>query len=743
MEVRDLIAKGDFDGALGAAQNLFPDIPQMGLTQLCLYGEVAFRQQKDDAAESHFLAALKEAPGWAAAHYGLSLVKLARGELDEALRHAQFAANQENEPRFAAQLGLCQLEARNHGAAADALARATRLDSSDWSSWNNLGIARRAKGDFSGAREAFSRALEIQPQFSRAQENLAQLDEEREAVRAAGLIEPASRLKQDDSQTVNANAALGAIKRLIALGQSAEALEAAEAYCMNSPDDGEAAVLLAELHTDRGDAGSALDVMRMFLSRHSDDFTVRAAYAVALVRERMYKPAHALLTKLLAERPDDETLLSAMANVHSDRGNMSEAGELFEKIFSLNPSLNNKGRLAASCAARCEYERVLKLTDEILAEDPRAADALIAVRVDAYTNLGLHDKALPMLDAAINMNPRDASRRFLRSSIHLLNERFDQGWDDYAMRQLSSVRHLRTVALPQWKGEPLEGKRIVVLCEQGLGDQVMFASCLTDVLAHKPARVVVECMKRVAPTLARSFPSCEVIASKQDAAMEWLRDIGELDYYASIGDLPQQFRRNLNDFPVHSGYLKADEERTAHWRRQLTVLGSRPNIGVSWRGGTQVTRKVLRTMEVTNLAPLQAAIDANWVCLQYGDVAADLTAAHDAGLELNYWPQAIEDLDEFSSLVSALDLVITVCNTTVHYAGALNVPVWVMSPRIPEWRYGLHFKSLPWYPSSVMYRQTSDRDWHDVLAAVARDLATQYGGPSLPAETFAQISPQE
>jgi tetratricopeptide (TPR) repeat protein len=740
LEVRDLIARGDFDAAHAAAQTLFSETPQVDLTRLCLYGEIAFRQRRDEDAETHFLAALKQAPGLPGAHYGLSLVKLERGELDEALRHAQFAATQANEARFSAQLGLCQLQAANHGAAVSALARATRLDAADWSSWNNLGVAHRAKGDLPSAKEAFERALEIDPEFVSARENLTQLELDMQTLKAVDATGSSGTTPANATSTLSDSAKLLSIRSMAAAGRGADALEAAEMHCIDHPDDSEAVVFLAELHTSRGDALSALDVMQAFLVRHGDDFVVRSAYALALVKERKHRQAQPLLKKLLNEKPNDEALLMALADVHHDRGELAAAGALVEKVFELNPTLHNKGRLASARSALCEYELVLQLTDEMLVEEPRTADSLLAMRVDAYTNLGLHDKALPLLDQAIEMNPRDANRRFLRSSIHLLNERYAQGWDDYSTRLLSSVKHLRTLALPDWKGEPLQGKRIVVMCEQGLGDQVMFASCLPDLLAQKPARVVVEAVDRVAPTLARSFPACEVIASKQDAEMVWLRELGDMDYFTSLGDLPHRFRRDSKDFPRHTGYLKANSNRTEHWLSELRQLGHRPSIGVSWRGGTETTRRVLRTLDVAQLAPLKEAVDANWICLQYGDVKADLKAATDVGIDLHYWPQAIKDLDEFAALISALDLVITVCNTTVHYAGALGKPVWVMAPRIPEWRYGLHFKSLPWYPSSVMYRQSSDKDWASVLDAVAQDLSDHFRlGPHL-AETSSRTA---
>jgi hypothetical protein len=127
-------------------------------------------------------------------------------------------------------------------------------------------------------------------------------------------------------------------------------------------------------------------------------------------------------------------------------------------------------------------------------------------------------------------------------------------------------------------------------------------------------------------------------------------------------------------------------------------------------------------MDILEFLQLQQRTDATWVCLQYGDVDEPLSSAREAGRSVAYWKEGVEDLDEFAALVSELDLVVTVCNTTVHYAGALGKPVWVLTPRIPEWRYGLSFRSMPWYPSSVIFRQSEAGRWETVLREVGREL---------------------
>jgi Flp pilus assembly protein TadD len=724
-EVHELIQQGRVEEAKKAAARLHADTADREVVMLCLLGEVAFRKHEDAEAERLFREALKIAPGRPEGHYGLSLVMLARNEGEAALRHAQFAANAEGkEARFFAQLGLCQLSLNNYRQAAGVLAQATRLDPLDKSSWNNFGIASRAHGKLTHARKAFKRALEIDPAFDSARNNLRLLELDAQTLGDHSSVETGG---EAAAEQLGAHVGLHEVRQLRSEDRLADALESCESLFLNHPEDGSIVVELYQLYREFGDVGSGIDAMQAYLIAYPDDEAVTHALIQALVQERDFKAAKPLLEKALERNPSDTSLIVAMADVRMEQGRYLDAGELIAKAFEIAPSMDMKGRLAASCLARCDYDRTLRLVDEMLAEDPGVAEMIAAVRVDALTHSGRHDEALPILDTLINRSPHDHARRFPRAAIHLLNERFEQGWEDYLYRNLASTKHLRMVALPQWSGQPIEGKRLLVLAEQGLGDQVMFASCLPDLLKEQPSRVVVEVVDRVAPTLARSFPEVEVVSTKQDRALDWIRDIGEMDYFIPIGDLPRLYRKRRQDFPPHNGYLVPDSARVAHWRTQLAGLGHKPRIGVSWKGGTEPTRTVMRTMKASQVAALATTVDAEWVCLQYGPVSEALDEARAAGMHLHHWPEAIKNLDEFAALISALDLVVTVCNTTVHYAGALGKPVWVMAPKIPEWRYGLHSTVMPWYPSSRLFRQQVVGDWVGVLAAVGSELSDHFG----------------
>ncbi len=716
-----MITHGKLAEASAAAKMLRDDTPDRQVQTLCLQGEIAFHERRDEEALKLFRAAAAEAPGFSEAHYGLSLVLYAQKQFETALSHAQFAVNNGTQSALYAQLGLCQLQLGNYVQADDALSRATRLDPSNKYAWNNLGIVLQVMGEPQSARAAFERAAVLDPQFEHAKENARLLAGDHQSVEPESPNKPRKRLAVDELAACDD---LLHVRALTDRGQFPAAIDACENLLAERPDDVAVAVEMYELYRDSGDTQSGLDVLEAFRVRHPDDLQIMALLGRALVHVQEFKLAKPLVAEALERLPGDVPLLLAMAEIRSEQRRYVDAGALYERAYKLQPTIQTKGLLADAWVNGCRYEEAHALIEEIIAEEPESAKQLVGPRVHALTYLGRHDEVLPMLNDAIDKHPNEPARRFPRAMIHLLNERFAEGWDDYAFRQLASTPHLRVLPFPRWGGEPLAGKTILVLAEQGLGDQVMFASCLPDLLALEPSRTIVEVVERVAPTVMRSFPTCQVIATNQGNDFTWVTQLGDVDYFAAMGDLPRYFRRERAAFPEHRGYLQASVERVAHWTRQMSALGPQPKIGISWRGGTEITRQSVRTMALNDLMPLAQACDAAFVCLQYGDVGSDVADAAAAGLKAHYWPEAIKDLDDFAALISTLDLVITVCNTTVHYAGALGRPVWVMAPHVPEWRYGLHFDSMPWYPSSRMFRQPRAGDWPAVIRRVSQEMSS-------------------
>jgi tetratricopeptide (TPR) repeat protein len=723
-EVHALIGSGHLDQAAIAARDLNELTPDIDRMRRCLNAEIAFHRGDDEAAEDGYRAVLTEAPGFAEAHYGLSMLLLERDDVERALSHAQFAKiAQPDSSRFLAQAGLCFLRQGSLAVAEKMLKQVVRERSGDKVSWNNLGIVLLSKGEPGEAQVAFKRALAIDPSFEKAVCNLRMLESD---LRDAGMriidrtgpstSAPLASTRANVSVTVASGDVpeLDGAREMARNGSVDEALRAAEDALSHSPDNSALACAVARFYCEQGEPQGGVELLNAFLVGRPPDATVLATLGACHMANHDERAAIEALSQAMAAGDESPRLRIDLGACLHSLERYEEALPHFRKAAEDMPSDENRLRLAAILVSNCKYDEALSIYEDMASRVDIRRDAYLANYTYALIYSGRFEEARKNLGEMLALAPNDVNIRTTRAVISLLHQDFETGWQDYAYRGISFSRHFRTLAIPRWQGEPLHGKRIVLIAEQGLGDQVMFASCLPDLLALGAQEVIVEVVNRVAKTIARSFPSVTVVPSNQKNDMAWLKDLGSVDYFTSLGDLPASFRRHVNEFPRRA-YLVADAERTSFWRDKLAAVAPRPWIGVSWRGGTEITRKAARTMSILDLQGLEPVPGGSLVCLQYGDVTQDLSIAAEAGLSLHHWPEAIADLDEFAALIAALDGVVTVCNTTVHYAGALGKPVWVLAPKVPEWRYGLTNDFMPWYPHAKVVRQVNPLDWRHGL----------------------------
>jgi hypothetical protein len=299
---------------------------------------------------------------------------------------------------------------------------------------------------------------------------------------------------------------------------------------------------------------------------------------------------------------------------------------------------------------------------------------------------------------------------------------FARGWDDYEGRYESDETPRRGLPFPEWDGGGFAGRAVLAYAEQGLGDEIMFANCLPDLVAEA-RRVVIECDPRLAPLFARSFPAATVFGAARAGPRDWIDRAGPIDVQVAAGSLPRRYRRSAEDFPAHAGYLRADPGRVSHYRERLAALGAGRKVGIAWRGGLMRTRRAVRSIAPEGLAQLLARTDLQFVSLQHGDVEEDLAHMRAAGGRAPvHWAGVPADPEEAGALMGALDATITVCSSVVHLAGALGVRALAMVPAHPEWRYLEAGDRLPWYPSVELVRQEQPGDWAAVVARVARQV---------------------
>lgn len=430
--------------------------------------------------------------------------------------------------------------------------------------------------------------------------------------------------------------------------------------------------------------------------------------------------AEPLLARAARARPADVEVVNAQAAVAWLQADWARARQHFLAALELAPRnatvLANFGLCLHDAGAFAEAAGVLA---RALAYEPTHLDALVnlaLVRLDLGDDAGVAD----CLERALALAPDHAEARFLRAQWLLRQGRFAEGWREFEFRL--RCRDGRCVELPgvaRWDGSP-HGGRVVICAEQGLGDQIMFASRLPAALARAP-HCDLECDPRLVRLFERSFPAVRVHAQLPTFARPWALATPDLRQ-VHIGSLPLLSGAATPTRP-HS-YLRADPVRVDHWRGRLQALGPGLKVGIAWRGGVPRTRQALRSIPLPQWLPLLDLPGVRFVGLQHGACEEDYRElAARSAVRIAHWQAAIDDLDETAALVTALDAVVCVCSTLVHLGGALGARVLVAVPASPEWRYRDAGDTMPWYPAVRLFRQARAGDWQTALTAVADELA--------------------
>ncbi len=454
-----------------------------------------------------------------------------------------------------------------------------------------------------------------------------------------------------------------------------------------------------------------------------------ASYYLALAEARSgrLEAAEALLETTRLKR-DSADVNNALGNVRRLLGRLESAAESYRHALELDVNhLAALANLGLALRDLGEPGQALPVLDRALGLSPDHVEALFNKAL-ALVDLGESVEAERLIERVLQIDPDFAHAHLQRAFMLLKRRDFGEGWREYAWRVcIPEVDHWQDYDYPIWRGEALAGKRILVQAEQGLGDQIMFASCLPEVIAGSQ-HVMIECDPRLAKLFARSFPRAAIYRHRAAGEPDWSREPAP-DYRARCGDLPRMLRNREADFPRHAGYLVAEPARVTAWRDRLESRGPGLKVGISWRGGTPATGQARRSIPLDALLPILSTSGTHFVSLQYGDVSAEianLQARH--GVVVHSWAYADAGMDDIAALIASLDLIITVCTTAAHLAGALGKSAWVMVPAVAEWRYLYEGTSIPWYPKLRLYRQQKPGQWGGVFATIKTDLANEAAG---------------
>ena len=311
------------------------------------------------------------------------------------------------------------------------------------------------------------------------------------------------------------------------------------------------------------------------------------------------------------------------------------------------------------------------------------------------------EKAIEWAEKCFRLDPDYAVAKSAIGFASLMLGKWEEGWKNYDLKLGDASRpNMAYGDLPIWDGT--KGKTVLVYGEQGIGDEILFASVFPDML--KDCRVIYDTMPRLQPLMQRSFPDMDVIGGRWETSVA-LKEGWEPDARISQASVLQYYRRQDSDFP-RKPYLKAHEGMRVQMRALLDSLGDKPKIGITWTGGTKRSRGHFRQQQLADLAPLLSD-DATWISLQYRDPSEEIAAlkdSHDITVHHFDWITEIKEYDPTAALVKELDLVITVPTSVSQLSGALGVPCWVRVPEITGWLFS--HEPYVWADSVELFRNT-------------------------------------
>ncbi|SEC96814.1 Predicted O-linked N-acetylglucosamine transferase, SPINDLY family [Rhizobiales bacterium GAS191] len=489
----------------------------------------------------------------------------------------------------------------------------------------------------------------------------------------------------------------------------------------------------AALAPNRADCRHSLGFARLAMGRHAEaEAAFRQAVALDpeffeahyqlgnLLREaKRFTEAEASYRRVLALRPDHRLAHNNLGAALGELRRFDEAAEQFRKATELEPRYAEAhANLGHALRATGRPEEAEVACRQAIALAPRLAVAHLNLGL-ALQDVGRLDEALASFREAeaLGAGQTAAAATACEGMLQLLRGRFAAGWQQYEARWHIGDLPPRDFTQPQWRGEPLAGKTILLHAEQGLGDSIQFLR-YAPLVAARGGKVMLEIQKPLVP-LATRISGIEVV-TRGDA-------LPAFDLHCPLLSLPPGFGTTLENIPAEAPYLSPPPDRLAHWRTRIGA-GAGFKVGIAWAGSAVHRNDRNRSIPLERLAPLFGVSGVAFFSLQTGPRTAELAAIEPAAItDLS---AELTDFGETAAAIANLDLVIAADTAVAHLAGALGRSIWTMLPFSPDWRWLLGRADSPWYRTMRLFRQGRPGDWDGVAGAVRQALADRLAGAS-------------
>jgi tetratricopeptide (TPR) repeat protein len=557
------------------------------------------------------------------------------------------------------------------------------------------GMLAHRQGRFADAVRAYEKALKKAPTQLTALNLLA--DAQLNLGKNTRALKTIARALSINPDMPSAWLVRGAAQRR--MGEFPSAIESLKKSLELKPDSSDALMTLAGTLRDSGDLDAAIDTYEDLVAMAPELSKAHYNLGNALVDDKQFDEAILAYEEAVRLDPTYGPAQINLASAFHADDRLEEALLASTEAIKLEPASRNArlnhANILKSLSRLDEAESIYR---EIIADEPKDADAhdLLGTVLQGQTRF---DEAIAAYQTAVQLDPRAMIYKGDLSTALLANGQLAEGWKAYSARfgKSDHLVHQRKIGNAVWQGEPLAGKTLLVWREQGVGDDIRFASCFPDLLARVEqdgGKLIIETDPRLITLYARSFPTATIRAAGEKSAEE------KIDYDIAAGSVPGILRTTIGSFPDENVFLKPKAERVETFREEIDALGSGLKVGISWRSRNMASSRSRFYTSLSEWKALFGRDDIQLINLQYGNVTNEVdevNAQLAANIHVVEGMDLMNDLDGAAALSSAVDVVISAGTSVSDMAGAVGAQTYI---------YGAHrhpmclgAENFPWYPS--------------------------------------------
>jgi tetratricopeptide (TPR) repeat protein len=569
-------------------------------------------------------------------------------------------------------------------------------------------LAAHQAGELDQAAPLYREALTINPVHAEALHYFGVLHHQRrDHAAAAALLDRALEIEP-------ANTACWSNRGLVAaaLGQPDEAQRCYWRALQLQPGFADARNNLGVTLQAQGELEGAVRQYRQAVALNPSLVDAHLNLGTALTKLEHYDEALACYDQALTLDPHSADAHFNAGNALTAKGDSTAAIARFRRAIELNPGFaqahvnlgSATGKLGNYAEAEQQYRYAVALK-------PNPTNLVcLGGSLGAQGRL---DEEEVFYRRALEIDPSYVDAHQNLAWLLLKRGDYVEGWAEYAKRWRSQdYAAIAVDGVPEWQGEPLDGRSVLLVGDQGFGDQLQFLR-FARVLEELGATVDV-CVREQLVPLAERVPGVHRAWSGKAE--------GRYDFWAPLMSVPSCVGTEVATIPAEVPYVFVDETKIEAWRERVqAVAGSRRKIGLVWAGSPTFGNDRYRSMRLEDLAPLGELNDIAWFSLQKGPAEAQLVSATEAFQPHNFAAD-LRDFTETAALIMNLDQVIAVDTGVAHLTGALGKQVWVLLPANSDWRWLQNRSDSPWYPDARLFRQAVLGDWTPVVASMVEAL---------------------